>query len=62
MADLEDSHSSTSSGSRAAPIAQNRYEKWSDPSNLFRLEPSDNLGTVLVTELLSTENYTTWAR
>lgn len=39
-----------------------RYTDFADPSNPSRLETSDSPGTVLVTELLTTENYVTWSR
>lgn len=34
----------------------------SDLSNPFRLENSDSPGTVLVTELMTAHNYSTWSR
>lgn len=33
-----------------------------DSDSLYRLETSDNPRTVLVTELLTTENHATWSR
>lgn len=36
--------------------------RMTDSNNLYRLETSDNPSTILVTELLLTENYATWSR
>lgn len=38
------------------------FSNLNDLTNPYRLESSNNPGTVLVTELLSTKNYTTWSR
>ncbi|KAL0416774.1 UNVERIFIED_CONTAM: hypothetical protein Slati_3509300 [Sesamum latifolium] len=40
----------------------NPFINLNDPANPYRLETYDNLGTILVIELLTTENYSIWAR
>ncbi|KAF5462485.1 hypothetical protein F2P56_018489 [Juglans regia] len=39
-----------------------KYTNLADPTNPYRLETSYNPGTVLVTELLTVENFSTWSR
>ncbi|KAG6760275.1 hypothetical protein POTOM_036782 [Populus tomentosa] len=38
------------------------YFNFSDPNNPYRIENGDHTSLVLVTELLTTENYITWSR
>ncbi|XP_042939432.1 uncharacterized protein LOC122274463 [Carya illinoinensis] len=42
------------------PVA--KYTNLKNPNNPYRLETTDNPGTVLVTELLTAENFPTWSR
>jgi hypothetical protein len=54
MTTIAEMNSATNENSTAAQTP--------DLSDHFRLENSDNPGAVLVTELLTTENYPTWSR
>lgn len=38
-----------------------KFTNPSDPTIPYRLETSDNLGTVLVTDIITTDNYSTWS-
>ncbi|XP_042980230.1 uncharacterized protein LOC122310402 [Carya illinoinensis] len=44
------------------PSPTNQYTNLADPQNPYRLETSDNPGTILVTDLLHAENFSTWSR
>lgn len=59
-ADSSSSHTDSSSNtSRAINMA--RYLNLSDSGNPFRLDNGDNPVVVLVTDLLTTDNYATWS-
>lgn len=47
---------------RTPKIKTITYTNLTNFINLYRLETSDNPGTVLVTELLTIENYATWSQ
>lgn len=52
--------SKTSNTSTATNMA--KYLNLTDPSNPFRLDSGDNPAVVLVTDLLTSDNYPTWSR
>ncbi|XP_041021237.1 uncharacterized protein LOC121262713 [Juglans microcarpa x Juglans regia] len=74
MEDFEGSDSSSSNSSKNSSahshqisntfcaINMAKYLNLTDPSNQFRLDNGDNPTVVLVTDLLTSENYPTWSR
>ncbi|XP_041011401.1 uncharacterized protein LOC121255189 [Juglans microcarpa x Juglans regia] len=44
------------------PPPPTKYTNLADPQNPCRLETSDNPGTILVTDLVHVENFSTWSR
>ncbi|XP_041000611.1 uncharacterized protein LOC121246502 [Juglans microcarpa x Juglans regia] len=50
------------SPSHHPPPPTTKYINLVDPTNPYRLKTSDNPGTVLVKELLTAENFSTWSR
>ncbi|KAL0458381.1 UNVERIFIED_CONTAM: hypothetical protein Slati_0465300 [Sesamum latifolium] len=49
-------------GDSSSSKTTNPFINFNDPANPYRLKTYDNPGTILVTELLTTENYSTWTR
>ncbi|KAF5442390.1 hypothetical protein F2P56_035053 [Juglans regia] len=62
-ADSSSTHTDNSANtSRAINPTMARYLNLSDPNNPFRLDHGDNPAVILVTDLLTTDNYPTWSR
>ncbi|KAB5569310.1 hypothetical protein DKX38_003103 [Salix brachista] len=59
---MEEQFPSSQSASSQNPKHISPYFNFTDPNNPYRIENGDHTSLVLVTELLTTENYITWSR
>ncbi|KAF5465288.1 hypothetical protein F2P56_015308 [Juglans regia] len=57
-----DDSSSTHSHINTNTLPASRFLNLGDPGNPFRLDNGDNPTVILVTDLLTTDNYATWSR
>ena len=59
---MEEQSPSSQSTNTQNPKHVSPYFNFTDPNNPYRIENGDHTSLVLVTELLTTENYITWSR
>ncbi|KAB5534975.1 hypothetical protein DKX38_018061 [Salix brachista] len=59
---MEEQTPTSQSANTENPKHVSSYFNFTDPNNPYRIENGDHTSLVLVTELLTTENYITWSR
>nr|TKS10788.1 hypothetical protein D5086_0000078530 [Populus alba] len=59
---MEEQSPISQSANTQSPKPVSPYFNFTDPNNPYRMENGDHTTLILVTELLTTENYVTWSR
>ena len=59
---MEEQSPISQSANTQSPKPVSPYFNFTDPNNPYRMENGDHTALILVTKLLTTENYVTWSR